>query len=136
MCCRCERKNYRTAFSLAQHLVELSACKETQCKMNEMSGPSSGRLSHATIIVRTRMHSSRMRTVRCSGRQWEEGGCLPRGVCPRGCLPNGEGEVCLGSVCLGEEGDVCPAAQGGVCQGVSARGVSARPPRGQNDRHV
>ena len=30
----------------------------------------------------TRMHSSRMRTIRCCG----HGGCLPGGVCPGGCL--------------------------------------------------
>ena len=57
----------------------------------------------------TRMHSSRMRTVRCSDRlagggisPWgvsSKGGCLPRGQClPRGwCLPGG---VCPGGVCL------------------------------------
>ena len=45
----------------------------------------------------TRMHSSRMRTVRCSGRWggvWGGvclGGCMPRG----GCLPRGGGD-CLG----------------------------------------
>ena len=32
----------------------------------------------------TRMHSSRMRTVRCSGRFVGGRGGLPRGVCPRG----------------------------------------------------
>ena len=35
----------------------------------------------------TRKHSSRMRTVRCSGRRGER--CLSRGVCPGGCLPGG-----------------------------------------------
>ena len=53
-----------------------------------------------TIIQRARMHSSRMRTVRCSYRL---GGCLPGGVSsqwgeeclPRGvCLPNWGGGVC------------------------------------------
>ena len=44
----------------------------------------------------TRMRSSEIRTVRCSGHLGR--GCLPRGVsawgdvCPRGCLPGG---VCL-----------------------------------------
>ena len=80
------------------------------------------------------MHSSRMRTVRCSGRRgvgglyasmhWA-GWCLLRG-----CVPGGEGEVsaqvglsdwgCLprGGVCLG-----------GVCLGVSAQGnVFQTPP--------
>ena len=51
-------------------------------------------------LIKTRMHSSRMRTVRCSSRLLGEGvvsarGCLPggggylpRGVCPGGCLPH------------------------------------------------
>ena len=53
----------------------------------------------------TRMHSSRMRTVRCSGRLGEggvclgrvylggglPGRCLPRGCLPGGCLPWGQG---------------------------------------------
>ena len=58
------------------------------------------------------MHSSRMRTVRCSGRQW--GVCLPRGgVCWRAVCPGGVFPGC-----------VCPewSAQEGVCPGeVSAR---------------
>ena len=33
-------------------------------------------------FIRTRVHSSRMRTVRCSGRLLG-GGCLPRGCVPR-----------------------------------------------------
>ena len=38
------------------------------------------------ILNQTRMHSSRMRTVRYSGRV----GCLPKGEClPKGCLPKG-----------------------------------------------
>ena len=42
--------------------------------------------------ITTRMHSSRMRTVRCSGRLGG-GRCLPKGglpercVCPGGCTP-------------------------------------------------
>ena len=45
---------------------------------------------------RTRMHSSRMRTVRCSGRRvggerGVSGGCLPGGVCLEGCLPGERG---------------------------------------------
>ena len=40
------------------------------------------------IIITTRMHSSRVRTVRCSDRHW--GGCLPaRGCLPGSCLPAG-----------------------------------------------
>ena len=82
----------------------------------------------------TRMHSSRMCTVRCSGRLlWRDcvcpGGCLakgqwclPGGVCPDawgGCLPRG----CLPGGCLPRVG-VCPWGVvsdqlhrgGGVCQ--------------------
>ena len=87
------------------------------------------------------MHSSKMRTVSCSGclgwgggiclagvSAWRE--CLPEGgVCVGGCLPRGG--VCLGCVCL--PGGVCPegclplcVCGGGVCLGVvSAEGVSA-----------
>ena len=47
------------------------------------------------------MHSSRLSTIRCSGRLGGRGDC----VCPwRGCLPGGVcvgGGVCLGDVCLG-----------------------------------
>ena len=43
------------------------------------------------IIVHTRMHSVRMRTVRCSG-HLGVGGCLPGDVCLGG------GGVCLGGV--------------------------------------
>ena len=53
-----------------------------------------------TLLFQTRMHSSRMRTVRCSSR-------LPGGVSAGGCLPG----ACL---------------PGGVCQGVSAKGMSAQ----------
>ena len=69
----------------------------------------------------TRMHSSRMRTVRCNDRRG--------GVCPGVCLPR-EVSVCLGGVCQGDipactgqggvsqhaldRGSVCP---GGVCPG-------------------
>ena len=65
----------------------------------------------------TRMHSSRMRTVRCSGRRGKGGMCLPRGVClgrggcvypgvsARGCLP---GSVRPGGCLPG--GGVCPSA--------------------------
>ena len=82
------------------------------------------------------MHSSSMRTIRCSGRLMggvvsAQGGCLPGGcVCRGGCLPRGG--VCLGGGGMGVcRGSVCPG-------GVSARGVSAQmvytsfPPCGQN----
>ena len=61
------------------------------------------------------MHSSRMRTVRCSGRL---GGDLPRGVSSRGCVCPGEDGVCPGEdgVCPGEDG-VYPG-EDGVCPGL------------------
>ena len=62
------------------------------------------------------MHSSGMRTVRCSGRLRGGGclprGCLPRGVsahfnlCPRGCLPRG-------GVCPGKSVQGCLPGGGG-----------------------
>ena len=69
------------------------------------------------------MHSSRMRTIRCSGHL---GGCLSGVVCPGRCLPRGvseQGGVCPGGVCLG---GVClgVSEQGGLPGGVSAKGVS------------
>ena len=58
---------------------------------NQVSG-----LSLISFYNVTRMHSSRMRTIHCSGRLLGEG-C--GGVClGRGCLPGG---VCLGGICLG-----------------------------------
>ena len=80
------------------------------------------------------MHSSRMRTVRFSGRFFLRGrGCLSRGCLPRGLSAQGSfslGAVCPGGgFCLGvvsaEEGGVCP---GGVCLegGVYPEGVSAQ----------
>ena len=46
-------------------------------------------------IFFTRMHTSRMRTIRCSGRQWGDafqhalgrGGCVSQHALGRGCLP-------------------------------------------------
>ena len=72
------------------------------------------------IVDRTRLHSSRMRTVGCSGRHWGGWGVCPGGVCPGGweVSARGVGGVCPGGV----------SAQGGVCQ--------TPPPRGQNDRHL
>ena len=55
--------------------------------------------------ISTRMHSSRMRIVRCSGLRGmsaQEGVCLG-GVCPGRCLPRG---VCLG---VSAQGGVCPS---------------------------
>ena len=65
----------------------------------------------------TRMHSSKMPTVRCSGRLLEGEVSARDGVCPRECLPSlsrgvsAQGGICL--VCPGEclPGDVylvCP----------------------------
>ena len=76
------------------------------------------RMPVAQTQTQTRMHSSSMRNVRCSGRCGEgvsawgavcpgvvclggdvcPGGCLPRGCLPMGCLSIGEG-VCPGG-CL------------------------------------
>ena len=75
----------------------------------------------------TRMHSSRMRTVRCSNHLVGGGGVVcPGGVClPGGCLLRGD--VCPGW-CL--PGGMClpgGVSSQGVClpRGVSAQGVSA-----------
>ena len=83
--------------------------------------------------LKTRMHFSRMRAVRCSSRLLGggsargvlPGGCLPGHVYPGGCLPRGDlpGGVCLGVGGIGR-GGVCPvggclprwvSSQGGVC---------------------
>ena len=72
---------------------------------------------------KTRMHSSRVRTVRCSNRLLEGGGlsaqaeclprgsvCLPRGCLPRGCLPR---SVYPAGVCLPARAGVCLVCPGG-----------------------
>ena len=65
----------------------------------------------AIAKTKTRMHSSRMRTLRCSG-DLPRVGCLPReGV-------SSEGVVCAGGGVSAQEGGVS-------AWGVSARGVSA-----------
>ena len=60
------------------------------------STPKVGLKSYYLVIyfpeecMKTRMHSSRMRTVRCSGHPEGESVCLGReGVCLVGCLPSG-----------------------------------------------
>ena len=75
------------------------------------------------------MHSSRICTVRFSGRLGEE---EAQGVCvcvSRGVSAQGDSDVCPGEVC--PEG-VCPEGfTGGVCQGVCvcvSRGVYTTPP--------
>ena len=67
----------------------------------------------------TRMHSSRMCIIHCSGHLGGEGGLL--GFYPGGCLPGGylPREVLLKGVPA--QWGVCPR---GVCLGVSAQGVS------------
>ena len=108
-----------------------------------------------TKIFVTRMHSSRMRTVRCSGRGRGErcltGECMPRvGIClggwgvaaqrssDQGCVwPGG---VCLGGGGLTRVGAVCPRGsdQGGVCQWgcVSQRALGRGVSRLQNSWHT
>ena len=77
------------------------------------------------------MHSSRMRTIRCSGRQGRvfpggvcPGGVCPGGLCPVGCLPgwgvsaqrvSDHGGVSAQWVCL--PGGICP---GGLSAPVNA----------------
>ena len=68
-----------------------------------------------TFSVTTRMHSSRMPTVRSSGRSWGGGGVVS--AC--------QGDVCLPG-CLPREWGVC--LPGGVCLPYTRRG--------HNDRHV
>ena len=72
------------------------------------------------------MHSSRMRTVRCSSRLPRGGGvcqgCLPEGGLPRGVSAVGGGGVCQGGWVVsarGGWGGVCP---GGVSQHALGRG--------------
>ena len=67
--------------------------------------------------LKTRMYSSRMRTVRCSSRLLGKGVSVSGGVCLGGCLSGG---VCL-RVCLG--GGV--SAQGLSAWGCLPMGVSA-----------
>ena len=74
-----------------------------------------------------RMHSSRMRTVRYSGRLGggEGVGVCPGGVSAWGCLPRGVCvSVCLGSICPG--GWVC--LSGGVCPSMQWGRHHPRPP--------
>ena len=76
----------------------------------------------------TRMHSSRMRTIRCSSRL-PAGAVFLGGCLPEGCLPRDD--VCLGCVCLGVSAHGCLPEGGvsawgrGVCltEGCLTRGV-------------
>ena len=98
--------------------------------------------------MNTRMHSSRMRNVHCSGcLAWEVGvsaqggGCLPRGVSAWGCLPGG---VCLWFLpktgCL-PEGNVClrlGVCLGSVCmrgEGCTSPDLEVDPPRTRGRHH-
>ena len=78
------------------------------------------RVSNENFYHRTRMHSSRMRTVHCNGcLRGRGGGSAQAGVCLGDCLPVGvsaQGDVCLGR-CL-PMGRVCP--RGCLLKGVSA----------------
>ena len=81
--------------------------------------------TYASLL--TRMHSSRMHTVRSSSRLPR--GCLPgQEVCPGGCLP-GPGGACLGrgAVCLRR--GVSAPVQAGICL---PRGMSAQCMLGYN----
>ena len=95
------------------------------------------------------MHSSRMCTVRCSGRLLGVGGLgwvsALRGVCPEGCLPRrvsarGQGVSTQGVFTQGREGVSDQGGGGGLPRGMSVQeaGVSARPPLpcGQNARRL
>ena len=83
-------------------------------------------------LCQTRMHSSRMYTVRCSGRPCGAGVWPGRGCLPGGCLLRGvsvQGGVCPGgSVCPGV---VCVCPRGCLPEGVSAQEVVYPP--GQTD---
>ena len=80
-------------------------------------------IQHKSVV--TRMHSSRMRTVRCSGR-WGEGGPVSQHALGKGAYPS-----------MHWAGGCLP---GGVCQGVSAQGrclhqcmLGYTPPCEEND---
>ena len=94
-------------------------------------------LNRKNLFILTRMHSSRMGTVRCSGRLMWGAGVSARevsvqvgvswGGLSRGCLPGG----CLSEGCLPEGVSACwVSAWGGVwpSSGVSARGCVHLPP--------
>ena len=117
--------------------IKVKVNRECQKVMSPDQNFKSVKKNH-TILLETRMYSSRMRTVRYSGHF--PGGCLLGGVCLGECLPGGVciGGVYPGGVCLGVcvfpggclpgrcfcPGDVC---LGGVCPGgVCLRGVSAQ----------
>ena len=61
---------------------------------------------------KTRMHSSRMCTVHCSGCWGRRGCCLPEGVLPGGCLPGGVSAL---GVCPSAWWDTPPCEQNDRC---------------------
>ena len=81
------------------------------------------------ILPLTRMHSSRLRTVRSSSHLLGEGG-RGGGVCPGSVCP---GSVCPGGLCVCPEGCL---PTGGVCPGgcIPACTGADTPTCGQNDR--
>ena len=84
----------------------LKGCQSIRSKFAEKIGPRVGFQLLLSFFAnyQTRMHSSRMCTVRCSGRPWRG-----KGVCmPGGCLP-ARGSACQGGLPAG--GSAC---QGGV----------------------
>ena len=87
-------------------------------------------------LCETRMHSSRVRTVRCSGRLGGGGCCLPWGLSVQGGV-----YLSRERVCLSREGCVCPGEsvclfRGTVylsgCVSQHAMGQTHPPPCGQN----
>ena len=73
------------------------------------------KMQEEVLNARTRMHSSRMLTVRCSGRLWGGGGvgvCLGGVSAQMGCLPRGGVSWGWG---VSAQGGVCIV--GGVCRG-------------------
>ena len=73
-------------------------------------------------IHQTRMHSSRMRTVRCSSLSAWGFWCLPKGCLPRGVSAHVEVSA-QGRVCPG--GRVLPRGEGSAKGGVCPGGLSA-----------
>ena len=94
--CDLKRRFYlrsKRMFSLCNRLILL----RNRFVVEKLRHGASNTVSHTVLgnLYQTRMHSSRMRTVRFSGRRGGlasgQEGCLPGGVCPGGCLPGGRG---------------------------------------------
>ena len=85
------------------------------------------------LLIKTRMHSSRMHTIRCSSLLLAGGVCLPGGVYPGRCLPSlSRGVSTQGGVCLVCPGECLPGGRG-VCL-VCPGGVWQTPPLPPVDR--